>query len=1044
VVAQHAADPAPIVPASGRPQLRIRLLGPLEVLVDGHPLRFSRLERALLRTLALDRGRVVSVDRIVDSLWPHDPPGSARGRVQALVSGVRRRLGPAVAPVLRTESSGYRLDLEAGQVDAAEFEALAAAGRADAAAGRLADAADTLRRALALWPAPATDLSDVGAGSAYGQRLADVRLLVLEDCADLELRLRPGTDLTADLRLAVAGHPARERLRALLMRALHADGRTAEALEVYREAFRFYRDELGIEPGEQLRRTQLDLLGGPDGIEPAPAPRPDQLPPDLATLVGRDAVLARLTATVARLPRPRAAPAVIAISGMAGVGKTALAVRLGHTVRRRFATGCLYADLRGYDGTPADPADVAGWFLRALGCPPGAVPGDAQARYALLRSMTADRPVLVVLDNARDEAQVRPLLPASGAAAVVITSRRSLLGLDGAELVRLDVLPLSDSVALLTALAGAALAGADGAGSDRAGSDRAGSGGAGSGGAGSGRTGSDGAGCGEVPAATERVAALCGGLPLALRIAGVRLAAGDELPALADRLADEHRRLAHLTLADVGLRPSLDLGYRQLSADARRLLRRLGSAGSPDLPGWLPDVLLAAPADVAVEELVDAQFVDPGWWPRRIRLHDLVWIYARDRLEAEEPPADRDALARRTYQVLLHAAERAAAELPMHVYWRTAAPLPGPRSGRAEELAAADPVGWLDREWPLLRHAVTDSVARGFADVGWRLGTALVNFAQLSGRMPAGVELLEAVLGALPGADPAAEAAVLFGLAHLRLEDGPSTPTTRARLSRARRTFRRLGDPGGQGSAAVALGVAARRSGNLRLALAAHRHALGLAGRVAPHLLGYAWIGLGNVGRDAEWEPAESLRHYERALPLMRAGGDRHGEANALGCIGMVHRHMGRHAEAERALLRAAEVFDGFSDLVNLAFVQQALTEIYTELGDLDAADTYAVRALRTFERYGHDLGQGYVHRARGRLRLAGDRTGEAIEELRLSAEAFRRLDEPLGEAISLLSLTEAYERHGDPGAAGDCAHRARTLYAQVAPELADRVPPPG
>jgi DNA-binding SARP family transcriptional activator len=593
VAVADGSEPAP--QTAGACTVRFTLLGALSMVVDGYPVRLSRLERALVATLVLERGQVVSVERIVDSLWAAAPPRSARGRVQALVSGLRRRLGPAAA-VLRTEPTGYRLEVTAEQVDATRFEALVRGGRADAADGRPRSAVDKFRGALRLWPSPGPALEGVSAEAARAPtaRLADLRLLALEECAQLEIELHGSTGLVADLREAATSDPARERPRAVLMGALQAEGRVAEALAVYREAFRFYRDELGIEPGAQLQRAQRQLLGARDGTGRAAVPgarqvRPDQLPPDVATVVGRSPLLAELAERVLHPDGAAAAPTVIAVSGMPGVGKSTVAIRLAHRVRHRFGAGCLYADLRGDDRHPVDPAAVAGQFLRALGCDPSTTPDDPQARFDLFRSITADRDLLIVLDNARDEVQVRGLLPASSSATVLVTGRRPLLAIDGVRPVHLDVLSPDASVELLAAVAGARRAEAD-------------------------------------PRATRRVAALCGGLPLALRVAGVRLAADDSLsmPAMAARLGDERHRLRHLSIADTGLRPVLDGAYRRLSAGAQRLVRRLGSPGTDGVSVADDDVL---------GELVDAQLVQLRG--NCLRVHELVRLYARERHLAE-------------------------------------------------------------------------------------------------------------------------------------------------------------------------------------------------------------------------------------------------------------------------------------------------------------------------------------------------------------------------------------------------------------------------
>jgi len=982
-----------------------------------------------MAALVMEHARVCSVERIVDALWPHDPPASARSRVQSLVSSVRRHLG-AAATVLRTEPSGYLLDISGEDVDAIAFERRVADARVHLNAGRGREAVDCLATALDLWAGtgPALEGIKSAAAQAYAVRLGELRLAATEDRLEAEAELGGRPDLVGELRTLISLDPTRERPRALLMRTLHEQGRTSEALASYREAFTFLRDELGVEPGEQLREAQRDLLASSAARQPPPrsapagddspggAPLPNQLPPDLAYFVGREDAEAVLRKTFCRGTRPRGVPEVVVIAGMAGIGKTALAVRVAHCIRDRFAAGCLYADLRGYDPTPANPVAVASWFLGALGLNPRAIPDEPAARFALLRSATADRDLLILLDNASSEAQVRPLLPASGSAAVLVTSRQPLRGLQDVRTVTLDVLSTGDSVALLTWYAG-----------DHQHHDD--------------------------PAATEQVAQLCGGLPLALRVAGVQLGMRgvDSMRDLVRLLSDERRRLQHLSVADIGLRPSLDLGYHRLSERARTLLRRFGAASVPDLPTWLPDVLLdtvAGGADQYLDQLVDTHFVEVrvcGWTKgQRIRMHDLVWLYVRERYLAEETSRQRAETARRLYSAFLHAAEIADATLPMKVYVRSSTPLPGTRSVIAELAAAENPSGFLQAEWMQLCDAVGSCIEYRFLDLAWRLCAVLVNFVELTGRVQAGRQLIAATLDALLASfdddDPQARAALLLARGRLDLADGPLTQETHRRFSQARRLFRKAGNAWGQSCAAVALGVAARRTGKLRLALAAYRHALVPSTDPPPHLAGYAYLGIGNLVQDSGWDRGAAAALYEYAILAFRAGGDRHGAANALGCLGIAQHRLGDQHASRAILEEAAETFTEINDVMGLAVIQQALADTLVALGDIASARAYIAQAVDVLDRYGSTVGHAMALRTRGKLGIAAGQSAEAVRDLIASARMYEELNEPAGQAGSLVLLAQAYDGNDNRELAFQSARKAYDLYLEVEPSLTHRL----
>ncbi|MGH3622994.1 MAG: BTAD domain-containing putative transcriptional regulator, partial [Sciscionella sp.] len=487
-------------------------------------------QRTLLAALLLHAGHVVAVSQLLDMLWGDDPPKTATTQVQGLVSQLRRALTPdcgGYSPLL-TRHPGYLLEVAPGELDINVFDEQVAQARADAAAGRLAKAADELRAALRVWRGPA--LGGIDAEEIVQvevPRLRERYLAVLEERIEADLKLGRHADLVGECQALVAEYPFQERLRYQLMLALYRSGRQAEALEVFRQGRQILGDELGLEPGQGLRQLEQAVLLADPSLDLAPTvpmaaasnqvPVPAQLPADIADFTGRAKQVSEicdLLAAEQRDARNSAAIVLAAVSGKPGVGKTTLAVHCAHLLREEFPDGQLYVNLRGANAQPLAPAEVLERFLRALGLDGGAIPEDEQARGELYRSRLAGRRMLVVLDNAEREAQVRPLLPGTAGSAVLVTSRVRLAGLPGVRQLELDILEPEQAVELLGRLVGPERVAAD-------------------------------------PTVAERIAELCGHLPLALRVAGAKLTARPHwsLARLLGRLADERHRLDELSVA---------------------------------------------------------------------------------------------------------------------------------------------------------------------------------------------------------------------------------------------------------------------------------------------------------------------------------------------------------------------------------------------------------------------------------------------------------------------------------------------------------------
>jgi DNA-binding SARP family transcriptional activator/tetratricopeptide (TPR) repeat protein len=709
---------------------RFNILGPL-LIVDGarevrlEAPRYSRVLAALL----LEANHVVELRRLAEAMWDDEQPATALRQVRDAVSGLRRGLeGQAAAGrLITTHDQGYRINLRTDELDLLEFEHHMREARrcaADGSEGAEGKTIAALRAALECWRAPALAGIASEALASEAALLDERRLAAQHEVIDLELGRSRHREVVGELRGLIRLHPFDESLVRQGMLALYRCGRRAEALDLYQNLRTRLVEELGVDPGHEVRELQQRILaddrtlmapGGPapDGARaaeasrvektggpaaPAPGPEPlTLLPADVADFCGRERETEEvLRALSGGFGAPGRVPVAVIVGG-GGLGKTALAVHAAHHAARDFPDGQLFVDLRGAGSAPRDPGDVLAFFLGALGVPPGELPPDVDERASRFRAVLGGRRLLLVLDNARDPAQVRPLLPATAGCAVLVTSRGKLSGLAGAHRLDLNLLTSPDARDLLEHIVGGA------------------------------RTGSE-------PAAVASILDSCAGLPLALRIAGARLAErpSRSLVWFAQRLADRRRRLDELSVSDLAVRASFDLSYAQLpdsvataggglGADLARVFRIAAltpAAGfdAAEVTALLGNGYQVTDVEAALEALVNVHLIaDHG--DNRYAFHDLVRSYALRLLEESDAADERDAALRRLfcwYALGLEAVTVAADGKPPSVILGELEPGTPPTPAFPDRQAA---LAWCARHTEALSGAIDLAGAAGRPDL---------------------------------------------------------------------------------------------------------------------------------------------------------------------------------------------------------------------------------------------------------------------------------------------------------------------------------------
>jgi DNA-binding SARP family transcriptional activator/Flp pilus assembly protein TadD len=946
----------------GQP-LRVALLGPVRAWLGDVELELGAPQRrAVLGLLAARANQVVARDELIDGIWGEELPSSSVNALHVHVARLRAALEPgrahrAPSRVLLATSTGYLLKVAPGQLDAGVFTERLAAARASRASGDLAGAAGSFEAALGLWQG--TALAGIPGPLAQIVRagLDEQRQAATEEHVDVIIALGRHAEAARQLVELVRAHPLRERFSAQLMLVLYRSERQAEALAAFADARRVLASELGIEPGPQLRQLHARILAADPGLDfvagdaatltTAPQekrrPAPAQLPADVAAFTGRTDELAELD----RMAAQSSDMVISVVSGTAGVGKTALAVRWARQAASTFPDGQLYVNLRGYDpGQPVPPGDALAGFLRALGMAGPDIPPGEDERAAAYRSLLDGRRLLVVLDNAASVEQVRPLLPGCPSCLVVVTSRDSLVGLvarHGARRLDLDILPLPDAVGLLRTLIG-----------DRVDAE---------------------------PRAAEDLARQCARLPLALRVAAELAAAspGSLLEELAGELAGEQRRLDLLDAGGDGhtaVRGVFSWSYRHLQAGAARTFRLAGLHPGPDFDAYavaaLTGVTITQARDV-LALLARAHLVQPAG-AGRYGMHDLLRAYASHLAEAYDGGAAQDVALAGLYDYYLGTASSAMDVLvPAEKHFRPRVP---PVGTPAPQVASpAEARAWLDAERATII-AVAVHAARDAPGYTTRLSATLYRYLETGGHHADAMIIHgHARQAARLIGDRAAEATALTNLGIISWRQGRYQQAVDYHRQALAASVE-IDDTIGKAVAVANLGVVYERQGRYEEATGCHREALALCRETGDRSgEARAYANLGSVaGRQGNYE--EAVSWYQQALALFRESGDRTGEASALPDLGLAYQQLGRHEQAAGCYQQALALFRESGDRTGEAEALNGVGSIMASTGRRDEARAQYTAALTLASQIGDAYEQARAHSGLGAvLQATGDIT---------------------------------------------------------------------
>jgi DNA-binding SARP family transcriptional activator/tetratricopeptide (TPR) repeat protein len=934
--------------------MEFKLLGPLEIVVDGKPISLTAPRQGvILALLLIEANQVVSVDRMIDAVWGNEPPKTAKNQVQITVSALRRLLG---TDVIVSRPPGYMINAPPETIDIACFENLIASGNRAVAEQRTLDALNDLRSALALWRAPALDGIQSEIIQAAATRLGEIRMSTYQDCFDLELQLGRHSEIIGELRGLVAENPLNEFLRGQLMLALYRAGRQADALESFRAGRVILQEELGLDPGPELCRLEQAILTRsakidlPGFQQQASVPgrvgarlTPHQLPRTVAEFTGRAEILAEISEVMARdadglsLTVP-----VVVLTGRRGMGKTALAIRAAHLLSQEFPDGQFFLQL-GVD-MERTTVSLLEHLLLSLGMPSGGTPHDLDGRAAMYRSLLAGRRVLIVIDNASNRNQISALLPGTGGCAVLVTSDQQIIGLDGIHQIHVGALDDQSATSLLDNLIGP----------DRVRSE---------------------------PQAARELVRLCEGIPLALRVVAAKLSILHwPLSHMVAQLRDETTRLDELDLDGVSVRATVAMAYYAVPEPARRLFRRLSLIGTVDFASWVAAPLLdmdMGDAENLLHQLVTIHLVEVSVTEDetvRFYLHDLVRIYAVEQLSCEESTADRLGALRRLLGCWLFISTTAHHCL----YGGDFAVLHGtaeqwPLRGEGMALLLASPADWFVAERNSLVTAIQQAAQLNMDELCWDLAVTAATLFETGLYSDEWRRSHASALDVVQrSGNKRGEAALLYSLG--TLEASVRLATSHSYFEQSRKIFDAIGDSQGQALAVSGLALVDNLNGKYD----------------------------------------EAMERYRLAICGFRASGDRASEAYTLKTMAQISADRLDYAVAEQFLDDALTIARNLVAPRLTAQIQYTLAELQLRRGRAEAAADALPSVLRLTKEAGDIVGQAYTLAGLGNTkRVLGDLEGaESALEAALDLAGTAGNNLILGR--SLLGLAEVHFAAGE------------------------------
>ncbi|MGD9483568.1 BTAD domain-containing putative transcriptional regulator [Streptomyces sp. TRM70308] len=962
------------------------------------------LQRRVLVMLLLEAGRVVPVSRLVAAGWNDEPPDSAEHQVRKTVAKLRSRL-PRGPDIIVTDGPGYRAVVETEQLDLLRYRELLRQARASLDAGETDSAVAQLREALALWRGPVLAGSGGRVVDAASTALEEQRLTAAEQLYGLCIDAGEAARITGELRVLVDEHPLRETLRSRLMLALYHSGQQAAALDEFARAREHLAEELGIDPSAELIALHERILRqdpsltrperAASGVPHRVTEAPHALPFDVPDFSGRGVELQWIRDAARRAPE--SSPTVLSLDGMGGGGKTALAIRAAHQLAEQYPHGSLFIDLHGFTPgqTPLSAFQAQGDLLAAAGIPSEELPAVPAGRAARWQSYMRGRRMLLVLDNAAASEQVRELIPALSDSLVLITSRPRLTGLDGVEWLSVGALPELDSHQLLRNTLGAARVERE-------------------------------------PGAALELLRMCGGLPLAVRIAAARLANRPHwtVQRLVERLEDHNRRLDELTSEGRGVAGALLLSYQSMPKEQRTAFRLLGRHPGRYLDAEEAAALLdtdVLTAEDVLEELVDVRLLEarePGVYA----LHDLVRSFVQRVAQGEKAPEDGQAV-RRLMDHYLNTAGRACDTL-----------FPGRRhfgdrdrdeKARANEFEHKDKaLQWLDQHRDSLLAAVDAAYHEGLLWHAARLPRELGFHSSIRAYdASANAALEKGVNASRELGDRSLTRLNLMNLAMGKWRLGKLSEAV-ARLEEAMDLSRQMGDVHSEAECRARLGQAYSSMGELVRALQLCQEANARAQELGFTRLDGSSLSTLSLVQVRLGRFDEAAEAAERAVAIFDSMKEIQLSVDALNNLSQAIERLGRFEEALAWADAALERCQRMSMPSVLPLVLARRADVLVRMGELEEAAVSADHALAKATSSTDDIHRATVHLSVGRVRYAQGDLDMAQAQQLLAHEIACRMELRYDEASALWGLGRTAEAQGHSQMARQHRSAADNLFA--------------